>query len=377
MATSLDELPKLELTEREVAIAGGNEPDEATSAATESQEATPDAPDAPELPEDPEAADFEADPEDSPRREPRDPEERESAEEAAERLRAQVEDDGDDQEDESDDDTPDWITTDVLDIAATYGMGESEVKDFKSLAEFQRAGRLIDARFASADSSVTKESETKEEPASQEPKTPVGEVEVPEDEAEFLKRFEEYPEEVHDLVRTSFRAQNQVKQLEGQIKQIVDWQQNLVRDQYIRDFDKTVDGINEDLFGVTEKDGEFKRLTDAHSDQRTKLFEAAQTIMAGIMKRAEETGKEPDMPPMRALVQRAYQYAFSDQIEAQRSSARVNKARRQSSKRRPAGTRSKNKAPAYDPTSNDPSVIANDPAIVKFWDNAMAENGED
>lgn len=269
-----------------------------------------------------------------------------------------------------------WVTSDIRDLAESYGFTDEDLSQFGDEQEFRRAGLLFDRQL------VKVQQPPQDSASSTEPEAPA----PTEESEEFVdvKKIEDagYDEEVVEIAKALRRYQESAKQRDEQLKAVLSWKEQFeqaAQEDYQRrqaeEFHADVDGLDADLFGkVYDDQGNVVQLSDKHNDNRKKLWEAEQTILAGIEARATQTGGEAKYPSRKALRQRALQLAFSAEVGKKEKEVRIEKAKRQSAKRRPVGTQG-GALPKRSPDSSDPKEIANHPDIVAFWKKAQEENG--
>mgnify|MGYP006921385768 CR=1 FL=1 len=174
-------------------------------------------------------------------------------------------------------DGPKWLTDDVKAEAAAYGFDESDIADFTSREELDRAFRLADKMALEAGRKAKAESEgqtrndkgqfaKKEEPTAEQAKE-----ETPKDgRYKVSLNAELYDEEIiGELTRMSDHYESRLAKLESHLTEA-----NAVATE--RHFDRLVDSLGHaDLFGTTDKESVQEK------ERRESLFEEVETYLAG------------------------------------------------------------------------------------------------
>jgi len=183
-----------------------------------------------------------------------------------------------------------------------------------------------------------------------------------------------YDEETIALVEALAREQELNDEREKALNELREWQKTFQTQseqeelaRATQDFHLAVDGLDEKLFGrVFDETGAVRDVDQKYHDNRAKVWEAAQTIQAGIQARAAARGVPAVMPSHKTLMQRAFQLAFPDAVTEKRVSGRVEAATKQSAKRRTVGNQG-GARPSRTAMSDDPKELANHPDIVRWW----------
>lgn len=266
-----------------------------------------------------------------------------------------------------------WVTDDLRSYAQSYGLGDDELKQFGSADEFKRAALIFDKQLVKPP----------------EPKTEATETATPAEKAEAkrlakldLKKYEEggYDEDTLEAVRKQNEAIDYVEQLENRIKEIEPsveaMKQHFIEQDRIRQinaFHSAVDGLDQDLFGKSLDDsGRVAQLDKKHDDNRRKLYEAGETLVAGLVARARAAGQEPNLPPSNVLLQRALQLAFADELRAKATQKIQSDVKAQSQRRRPVSGNRAVKAAApdrkvgFDSPRDVAATLLADPEIQGF-----------
>ena len=235
--------------------------------------------------------------------------------------------------------TPEWMTDDVKAEAATYGIEESELADFASREELDRALRLFDKSALEAGRKALAEEEgktrnekgqfvKKEEPKADAPK---------EDDTSKDGRYQVsldkdvYDEEIiNEFTRLRDHYESRFEALEAHFAE----QSAMAEEQR---FDSFVDSLGHaDLFGVTGKESE-KEL-----ERRRDLNVAVKAQMIGLAK----LGRPAEMSQQ--LISRVANMAFGEELAKKRLKQQTSKISKQSQLRQ-GGSPTKPLPPRDDP----------------------------
>lgn len=256
----------------------------------------------------------------------------------------------------------DWITESTIKVADAYGVSDDELVEFKDEESFLSAVSLLDGRAEDADE--TDESEEPEEDISNE---------------DFLDRIEQlreagYEDDVLDLFReqheTTSKEREANKNLRDEIASIKERQEGEALATQAMEFHNLVDDLDEERFGLSYSDGKYQDISKEHDSNREKLWNAMDTITSGIYRRAERDGQEPELPSDKVLAHRAMMLAFGDEIKEDETKKISRRIQTQSKRRRPVGSAARKEAPVAS-ADKDSEDIANDPRLVEFWEKSQ------
>lgn len=273
-----------------------------------------------------------------------------------------------------------WIDDTVKAKAKDYDLDEEDLKDFGTAEEFARATKILDKQKAKA----VKPAEKKVELAKAEAD--------PEEQDEDIDpaKYAEYDEDVVKLAKVAKKSREQVKaqaaeqaELKKAVQELMTRQQRADQQRVLVDFHDILESQDEDLFGrAVNKAGEPVELDAAKEDNRRKVYEQFVKLHNEEIAEAQKAGREPKLPPMRKLIEKATEMALAKELVARERKRVQDEIAAQSKKRRPVSgsTTRNNPVPAKKPQANDTaslvSEIANDPQIAKFWEKAQEENGK-
>ncbi len=268
-----------------------------------------------------------------------------------------------------------WIDDSIKAKAKDFDLDDEDLADFGTVEEFNRAVKILDKQKTKA---PAKAAEKKADP-------------VVEDEDEDIDpgKYDGFDDEVIKLAKVAKKSRDQVKaqtaklaELTEGVQALISRQQQADQDRVLVDFHDVLETQDEGLFGrAMNKKGEVVELDAAKEENRRKVFEQFVKLHNEAITEAAKAGKEPKLPPMRKLIEKATEQALTKELLAKERKRLQDELAAQSKKRRPvAGSVPRNvsvpaKREATD-TASMVSEIANDPVIAKFWEKAQEENGK-
>jgi len=268
---------------------------------------------------------------------------------------------------ETDEASDDWITADVKEISDTLGLDPA---DFDSEKAFKAATNAFTKKFAEVGSGE-EEAKSEESAAAEEAEDPTKKFE---DRVEAL-RSAGYEDDVLDLLRDQHDAvmaeKEHTTELRTQMEALVARQQQDDLDRQATDFHNLADGLDGDLFGKTFEDGKFSNISKEHDANREKLWNAMDVIANGMVQQAHREGKEPNLPSDKALAELALNMEFGGELKDRASKDVSRKVKKQSARRRPVGSAKAASASGVAKATEERSVedIAADPRFEEFFKN--------
>ncbi len=281
-----------------------------------------------------------------------------------------------------------WIDDDVKSFASGYGLDADDLSRFDSREELETWGRIQDRLSARK----TREQEDK---GGKPVETKTGTETKPEanggkpgesgDETEEelnLADYEEYDDATKKVVRSLKREQDRRRRLEETLKsiephlpvmnQIVEAQKRVQQEQASRqlaEFESALDGVGIEVLGK-----DHRSLSRVQEENRGKVWSAVQQIYQRQADEAIARGKEPPVPDIKQLASRAVTAVFGDTTGSSQSKRQnVSAIREQARKVRPAG--GGRVATRVADTGNDDDV-ANHPEIVALHERLLKESGD-
>lgn len=296
-----------------------------------------------------------------------------------------------------------WITDEHRQLATSYGFNDDDLKDLTSADEFRRATRLIDRQltssgqaFLAANQPNTQQTATPQttqattqavanaQAAAKLAKIDVGALKAKgydDDTIALISNQNNVIDEVESLREERKQEREKFEQLNTSFSQWQQQQAQYARAAQVNAFHDAVDSLGDGRFGKTvSQEGRPVQLSPQEDALRRKLYETAETLAVGIVARAKAVNAQPQLPPLPVLLRRAQQLAFGDDIRAEAQRDMANKLSEQSKKRRPvASTRATQYvAPSKDgpKTVNDlVKEVSNAPAVVEAWNQMQQASG--
>lgn len=272
----------------------------------------------------------------------------------------------------------DWVDDDAKDLAASYGLSDDDLKAFSSVDDLRKHTFLIDKQIYDEASAAKKDSETevKEEKQAKDESAAAAD-----DDLIDPKKYadEGYDEETVKLATALRRQQEKNQEAMKLLEELNGWRKGFEEDlaqqemiQVTNEFHRALDSMGDDRFGRAYDDS--GRVTDLNKDahsHREKVWEAMKVLENGIYARAKEKGVAPSIPPRDVLVRRAYQLAFPEAVQAAKRQQTIDTAKAQSAKRRPVGNQGGTRTRPVDAT--DVNSLAKHPDIEQWWkDNVLS-----
>lgn len=301
-----------------------------------------------------------------------------------------------------------WLNDEYKALASSYGIGDDDLKDFGSAAEFNRVTRLIDKQLLNFAQTPTKETPPATPPAEQPTAAEVKQAlklgrldKLDLDKlkaagydddalAVFGKQNDsiERHNELVDYLEQRASAEKQFEDRFGKLEQgFQQFQQVLMQAESQRRLDQfhnAVDSLGDARYGKSLDDtGRPKAITEAEDAARRKLFETVTMLENGIAASQEKAGQQIKLPPPSVLLKRAHQLAFADDIRAEERRKIQEQIAEQSKKRRPVEQhRGPNgqfaPAPQAGPQSPDQMAreVAENPQLKALYERFQEENGQ-
>lgn len=278
--------------------------------------------------------------------------------------------------------TGSWVNDDVLLYARSYGLDEKDLATFADADEFKRATAIIDRNLAKQHKDGDGERATTTTPpaATKPAETPAAKPNVEELDLD-PEKFREagFDDETIQIVTYARKMREELDALKPQIEKISQSAAEEQQRQYINSFHDVTDTLDESRYGRSLDDqGNPVQLKPEQRENRRKLYEAAATLAAGMESRQRAAGEEPRIPPMSVLLRRAENVAFADAIRKQERETITKQVAAQSRRRRPvAGSRPTKPVASGNQPEGDPVLeVANHPDVIRAWQKFQDANGE-
>jgi hypothetical protein len=266
-----------------------------------------------------------------------------------------------------------WITPEVEAEAETYGFSKDDLIDLGDEDSYKRTKRVLDRTLYTTGQRSLQAPSPAPQPVAKDG-AQGGKDPAPTGFQKFdldKLRAEGYDDHVLSLSKQINELADQNAKYTKFIEQQEQAAQAAAHTAHLNEFNAAADALDAELFG---KLGD-KKFGKEHNANREKLYDAALTIVSGIAARAQAAGQEARIPPMSTLLQRARDYAFADQLKQRETKRRTAEIAKQSAQRRPVAGRSVKTTPTVSVEKDPIKRIANAPDLVEFFRNAQEENG--
>jgi|MDSZ01.2.fsa_nt_gb hypothetical protein len=257
-------------------------------------------------------------------------------------------------------------------LAERYGFTEVDIQKFGTPEALHHALEIIDRSNASSqrsedslDSSESPVSDSAEDAAAKSEGGTLSELLGYEklDVSKFEDSDEPYDEETLTLVKHVRKTEDMLERITGMLVQ----NETSQNDQIFHD---TLDSYP-DLYGNSIKDGVVQKLDDKFQDARQAVKDQAEIIYAGIV------AKKGAIPPVNQIIEQAVMAVHGKQVSSKpETSGKSEKLKKQSAKRRSPGSTSassRRQAEEIDPTSAE--SIARHPEIEALWRRSQEASG--
>lgn len=291
--------------------------------------------------------------------------------------------------------TQSWLDDSVRQLGRSLDFSDEEMAEFGSRAEFDRATRFIAKRFSGqrqqqADSrqQTTTQQSGQQQAVTQAP-PPSGEQSQSGDPLAAIdpEKWREagYDDRTIELVRSHRELLQRQSANEQVLANILRGAQQKEFENFISAFHSELDRREESLFGRSVKDDKLVDLRNTPADaNRARVWEAYHVLKNGIEQRARELGRQPEMPSHGALMDQAIRVALGDELSKLEKARFHDKVREQSRRRRPAatqriatnGTRSsaKNAAQTVTTTTDQIEDLLDNPELKAMYERFQEDN---
>jgi hypothetical protein len=251
--------------------------------------------------------------------------------------------------------------------AKSLGLSDEDVEAFGSEAALRLHVSLLErieglSATKAVDEVKTESAEEKVEPTQDEL------IDLALYEGEDLPEDEKWDDRSLAIPRALRREQEARIQLQEQVKSLLEAEQARVTRQVEDTFHSTVDTLDDGTFGRSrDASGRVVKLSDEQFANRTKLYKEVDLLASALQEKAVREGKPVELT-WEEVVEKARVTAFG--------SPKVSKAealKKQSASRRPVSTSAS--AQRQIPKDDSPESIAELPDIKALWDKFQRENG--
>ena len=260
-------------------------------------------------------------------------------------------------------------------LAARYGLSEEDIAKFGSPEALHHALDVLDRTKSTQEQSSSNDSQdsaespvedSAEDAAAKSQSGTLSELLGFEklDVTKYENAEEPYDQETLDLVKHIRKTEDMLEKITGVM---VEAESSKNAELFHDVLDKYPD-----VYGMSLKDGVAVQLDDSYEKARQAVRDQAETIYAGIVSR------KGDVPPLNQIIEQAIMAVHGKEIGSQASSKpdKSEKLKKQSSKRRSPGSSSassRRQAEEIDPSSA--GSIAKHPDIEAMWRKAQEANG--
>lgn len=275
-----------------------------------------------------------------------------------------------------------WVDEDTRALATSFGITDDDLKGVGGAEEFRRLTGILERtapvrRQVEVPAVVTPAQVSQEVPA-----------EGGKKKREKLdrKKYEAAWEDENSLaiVDAHNTLIDEIEAMQGQFQSLQQFQAQQQVQRELDAFHDAVDAFNPERYGKTvDEKGRVGEISREHDDRRRQLFGAAMQVRQNIINQQTASGaKEVRLPPMSVVLKRADELAFGADNRAAERKRVHEEIRKQSQTRRPVGGRA-TKTPAaaastatggnrYDPIQE----VVNHPELVALWEKFQEVNGK-
>jgi len=286
--------------------------------------------------------------------------------------------DGDaDEPDETDDEPVSWEPSDSdTRLGRVYGLTEAQMESFGSSESLGAAFDLLESQRAketSEDAGGPDQSVSSDVQGGNGAAGSLKKVDIKALEEKFASKDDDgnplYEKEHTDLIVEQTKATNAViDELNGMKAERAEQQRTTEQAATLKAFNESLDEIP-GLYGKL-KTSDGSDLSRVQKKNREEIGLQVATLAAGHKAQGRE------IPPLDELIKQSVRSVHGEKMAG--ITKRSENLRKQSGQRRRAGTkqtRQRGKPVNQSKDPHDPDVIANDPEIVRFMENAELENG--
>ena len=247
----------------------------------------------------------------------------------------------------------DWINPDVAALGKAYGLSLTDLENFESREELDRAISFWERQQP--------KSEKKEE------KKTDGELKEIDENGFINPEYYEkndFDDATLALVKSLRATQEEAASFKAYTAQVQQAQE-------LNAFHDAVDAFDPEFYGVTVDDsGRPVNIEQAAADRRSAVLGEAYAVADRIARRQASAGQEVQLPPWRVLIQQADKILFGREREQAKKKDVAERVAVQSKKRRPVASTAATRPTARrkEPDPRNPAEIANDPDILRFME---------
>jgi hypothetical protein len=277
-----------------------------------------------------------------------------------------------------------WLNDDYFALADSYGLSMDDVKSMAGPEELHRMGKVLEGRTDHAPAENVPEEAAEATQREDEPDVPGfkdGKID-PEwfEEEDYDDTTVMIAKQLRSTQDNLDKTQESLSQYKSNSDVILE---NYAREQQAREinaFHDSLDKLNPEFYGNTiDEDGNpVTQLPAEFADRRQKMLEAVTELATGISDSYRSRGEAPRLPGYDDLSEMAQEKIFPEIKKKAGSAKRAEQLKRQSVKRRRAGSSNGRAVSNRVPRSNSPfdsSELENDPELTKLWNSFAEANG--
>jgi hypothetical protein len=254
-----------------------------------------------------------------------------------------------------------WITDADREKAKAYGLSDEDLGLLETREEFGRFVKLSDAAASrKPDPTADDPADEDEEEAGDKPLTKDGRINV-----QYYKD-NDYDDGTVAAMEAMRKAQDDAAESKSYLSAIREQQEAAEYARHINEFHDAADELRPDHYG----DSNAGKLSAEFAQRRTELYEATRQVAQFIAYQQQEQGKPISVPPLKELVKRAEALAFGGNLPKGQSKPAAT-ARTQGNRVRPVGSSAGAVGKPQKAASGDPADIANDPDVIEAWNRAQ------
>lgn len=259
-----------------------------------------------------------------------------------------------------------WITDADRNRAKSYGLDPEDVDAYESREQFGKVLKALDK--AASRKAPSKTDPTADDPADDDdedavddskPLTADGKINV------AYYKANDYDEGTIAAMEVARKQQDVVEKQQQYLDSLQTQNEQAEYARHLNEFMDAADALRPDFYGVSTKG----TLSREYAQRRSDLYDATLLVAQHIAAQQERAGKPVTVPPVAELVKRAELLAFGDSLPKSQQTAE--KAKAQAAKIRPVGNVAGARRTATRKSTDDPVEIANDPDVVAAWDRAQ------
>jgi hypothetical protein len=250
-----------------------------------------------------------------------------------------------------------WITDADRNRAKSYGLDPEDLDAYETREQF---GKVLKA----LDKAATRAPLKKADPTADDPDDDDGDDELADSSkpltADGKVNVAYY--EANDYDEGTIAAMKVLRKQQDFSTEVEDQRQQESYARHINEFMDAADTLRPDYYGDSTKG----KLSPQYAQRRSELYDATLLVAQYIAAQQEREGKAISVPPVAELVKRAELVAFGNSLPKGKPTAA--QARTQGNRVRPVGNTAGARRSAARKSTDDPAEIANDPDVMAAFE---------